>query len=526
MPDGREITTAELILPKDFSRSGQARIELDKSTVLRIPHVDASGKLCTEADLGPWSGMTHQERIDQLLASFFTDFLGKWSAGELDGDFDKEAMNYWHIHVRKAATTGDPVKTVCCIAQRPEKARILDAYLVLPENLVIVAEPQDKSVARLIQSLGSRAKQRMRVLVADIPIQHNFIPQTWPKSIEELKRVLDCKLDDKQMAAFMPPSSRNPRSHRNNHRVALLRSPEANFAFLMPDGPPTVVGKNGKRKTTMPRTQIQPLNVDRLDPWWTVGRDQHPEVTGRQARHAVVLGAGALGSYVIDHLAKAGVGKITMVDPDDLSPANMGRHLLGVTYIGMHKVRALAKHVGGGHHSSEIIHAPMKAEKWLEINGLKGVDVVLDLTGEPSVRWHIDQSRKSTPCPLLIGWLEPYVAAAHVCILPPESLWMDGIGDRMGSLEAIDWPEEVYRQEPGCSSLFQSYTGAAATHAVALIVEQTLDVIDGHPGTARVVSWVRGQRYLDRHWMGLVLRPWAQQGGGVRDGMIIERELA
>jgi len=56
---------------------------------------------------------------------------------------------------------------------------------------------------------------------------------------------------------------------------------------------------------------------------------------------------------------------------------------------------------------------------------LEEVDIVLDLTGEPDVRWCIEQARLAMPRPLLIGWMEPYVAAAHACMLPAGARWMD-----------------------------------------------------------------------------------------------------
>ena len=120
--------------------------------------------------------------------------------------------------------------------------------------------------------------------------------------------------------------------------------------------------------------------------------------------------------------------------------------------------------------------------------------------------------------------MEPYVAAAHACILPAETGWLQGNEDLLTRLEAIKWPAEVIRQEPGCSSRFQSYTASAAAHAVALVAEQAIDLIDGAPGMAmaRVVSWVRGQIYLDRHFPGLNLEQWAESAARY-DGLILTR---
>jgi len=266
--------------------------------------------------------------------------------------------------------------------------------------------------------------------------------------------------------------------------------------------------------------------TSRIDPDWTVGRDQHPEVQARQAKHILVLGAGALGSPSIDHLAKAGVGRISVVDADTMSSANIGRHLLGADSVGKTKVDAIAQRINSGYPATVVIPHAMTTAEWLKKNTLADVDAVLDLTGEPDVRAQLDRARLSHPCPLLIGWMEPYVAAAHVCVLPSGQRWLQGAQDPMSGLEAVVWPSEVIRQEPGCSSRFQSYTAAAAAHAVALVAECALEMIDSTAGSLdpTVRSWVRGQHFLDKHWPGLLHKEWALSARE-HDGLTMIRQF-
>ncbi len=310
------------------------------------------------------------------------------------------------------------------------------------------------------------------------------------------------------------------------HRVVLLRNPDVAFAYLLPGGPPTVLDVYRGKKTFPPLLKPQPLMASRLDPDWTVGRDQHPEVSGRQAKHVLVLGGGALGSPSVDHLAKAGVGRISVVDADTMSSANIGRHLLGAESIGQNKVDAIAQRINSAYPATEVIPHAMSTAEWLKENTLADIDAVLDLTGEPDVRVQVDQARLSHPCPLLVGWMEPYVAAAHVCVLPAGQRWLQGPQDPLSCLEAVVWPSEVIRQEPGCSSRFQSYTAAAAEHAVALVAECALDMIDTPEASLEpmVRSWIRGQRYLDKHWPGLMHKEWAK-AACEHDGLTMIRQF-
>jgi len=514
-PRGREFVWAELLLPRGFPEHATAKIILSPDAVLRIPHVEDTGALCIDGDPGPARGYSADDRIRLLLIAYQEQFLGPWLSGKLDGDFEKEPMNYWLIKVGRARSPRDPVLGVWTVDECPSRPTVREGLLILPGQIVIVASDDHPTTSRIINSLGANATQRIRLLIADIPISHTFTPSTWPRSATDIDRLLTGRLRASQREQFQ----RHPR-RRAVHRIVLLRNSTFGFAYLLPGGPATVVGA---RKRAYPSlTTPLPLRVTRRDPSWTVGRDQHPEVVHRQEQHVLVLGAGALGSPVVDHLAKAGVGFITLIDADNLVAANLSRHLLGAESIGQSKAEAVAKRVNLGYPSTVITPKNISAERWLQENTLANVDLVLDLTGEPDVRWHVDMARKEYSCPLVIGWMEPYVAAAHVCSLPSGTPWLQGITDLMGKLEAVTWPPEVIRQEPGCSSQFQSYTAAAAAHAVALVAENTLNLIDGEAPTPRVISWVRGQHFLDKHWPSLELREWAKSAAHY-DGIVMER---
>lgn len=56
-----------------------------------------------------------------------------------------------------------------------------------------------------------------------------------------------------------------------------------------------------------------------------------------------IIGVGALGSEISDNIAKAGVGKINLVDNQTLKAHNAVRHLAGLESLGQSKVQATAK---------------------------------------------------------------------------------------------------------------------------------------------------------------------------------------
>jgi hypothetical protein len=514
LPADRDFEGAWLVLPKDFP-GVSARVQLSKDAVLRVPHVDSDGNLCFSGDAGPASGASSEERLDDMLFRFWEEFFVPWLSGALDGDFEKETANYWAIHIVRHASNVDAMWRVYTTDGRHSEPRILDARLLQPSRVLVVGD-NAALASRLIGSLGQRAAQVSNVVVADIPIDYPFTPTTWPSRIIDVEDVLQSRLSESQRRQFDQTAHR-----RTLHRLVLFRAPTCSYAYLLPGGPPTLVVKR-KTKRAYPTRHLLPLAVERLDPNWTCGRDQHLQVSIRQQCHVLVLGAGALGGVVVDQLARAGVGKITVVDPDFLSAPNIGRHLLGADTLGLSKARGVASHVGRAVPSCQLAAFAESAGVWLMRHTLAEVSIVLDLTGEPDVRAALETARLAHPRPLLIGWLEPFVAAAHACVLRGTDYWLNGAPDRMEALQAVDWPDNVLQHEPGCSSQFQSYTQVAATYGVAAVSEAALALIDGEVVSSHVRSWVRGQRFIDTHHPGMALREWAKAASEF-DGVLLQR---
>ena len=63
-----------------------------------------------------------------------------------------------------------------------------------------------------------------------------------------------------------------------------------------------------------------------------------------QAAHFCVVGIGGVGSWAAEALARTGVGKITLIDLDDICTTNVNRQLHALTTtVGMSKVEVKGK---------------------------------------------------------------------------------------------------------------------------------------------------------------------------------------
>ena len=63
--------------------------------------------------------------------------------------------------------------------------------------------------------------------------------------------------------------------------------------------------------------------------------------------HMAVVGLGTIGGALVDILARTGVGRLTLIDPEDLGAENVGRHILGCRSVARSKAQELGLHVAG-----------------------------------------------------------------------------------------------------------------------------------------------------------------------------------
>lgn len=97
------------------------------------------------------------------------------------------------------------------------------------------------------------------------------------------------------------------------------------------------------------------------------------------AAHVLLVGAGGIGCPAIQYLAAAGVGRLTVVDDDQVSLSNLQRQVLyGTGDIGADKVEVAAQ---AAHRiNPEIAFTALKQRLTADddVSLLEGVDVVLD----------------------------------------------------------------------------------------------------------------------------------------------------
>jgi molybdopterin-synthase adenylyltransferase len=161
-----------------------------------------------------------------------------------------------------------------------------------------------------------------------------------------------------------------------------------------------------------------------------------PDETRRYARHLVlkgmggggqqklkaariaVVGAGGLGSPAIAYLAAAGIGRLALIDPDEVSLSNLQRQIIHQeAAVGRNKadsaadfVRALNPHV-----VLDLVPSALTRENALSI--LKDFDIVLDGTDNLVTRRAVADACLTLHVPLVSGAVSMF--SGQVTIFAP-----------------------------------------------------------------------------------------------------------
>tara|TARA_R110002096_G_scaffold238581_6_gene430141 strand:- start:591 stop:1400 length:810 start_codon:yes stop_codon:yes gene_type:complete len=105
------------------------------------------------------------------------------------------------------------------------------------------------------------------------------------------------------------------------------------------------------------RKQQASEDTDYTDRFSGLGRLYGGDTLSRlRNAHVCVAGIGGVGSWVVEALARSGIGRITMIDLDDICITNVNRQLHALDgEIGRSKVTVMAKRVATIHPDCEVI---------------------------------------------------------------------------------------------------------------------------------------------------------------------------
>jgi molybdopterin/thiamine biosynthesis adenylyltransferase len=203
--------------------------------------------------------------------------------------------------------------------------------------------------------------------------------------------------------------------------------------------------------------------------------------------HAAVVGCGGLGCYVVEELARTGVGTITVIDPDFFEEHNLNRQLFSTSAtLGMAKVEAAAGRIAAVNPS---IHLVPVQERFGKENGralLQGVTVVVDALDNIATKLELAATCNQLALPLVFGAIAGwygYVASQHkgddvVSRLYQGQKGRSGIEQQQGNLACTAATVAGFQVAEACKMLLGKKTGARGRMLAIDLLEMEFDAVE------------------------------------------------
>jgi molybdopterin/thiamine biosynthesis adenylyltransferase len=208
--------------------------------------------------------------------------------------------------------------------------------------------------------------------------------------------------------------------------------------------------------------------------WWDQKRLSDASV--------LVVGAGALGNELVKNLALTGIGRILVVDPDDVEGSNLARcAFFRAEDEGRAKARVLAQRAGELSSDTEIIPVVGDVKLTVGLAVFAEVDLVLGGLDSREARLFVNQACWKTDTPWVDGAIEGLMGVVRVFVPPGGACYECTLSERDHQLIAsrrtcamLTREEMLAGRVPTTATTSSVVAGMQAQEAVKLLHSERL----------------------------------------------------
>lgn len=370
--------------------------------------------------------------------------------------------------------------------ERPESGEVAILSLGKGQGLVFTDDAE-----RAISKFALRANSVDTLLGFSAKITTKTPPRplmgAWPpKTVGEL---LDwqSKLDPQCRRKILARIVKAYRAGKHGV-VVVIDAPTMQYGFLVMDLQTYKRTSKADQRTPIFGAPIELMQVVRMDDQYLVGRNI-PGQTTLAGKRIALIGCGTIGGFLGDLLVKAGAGtgggELQLIDNQDLSPGNIGRHRLGINRLEINKATGLVAELNITMPSANVRALPHDA---FSVN-LAGVDLIIDATGEQGFgNWLAGSqangslSKSGQQAPLLHVWIEGAGEAVRTLLKQHRS---EGCYRCLCDYEAEQqFLSVVGGVRPilaggGCEGQYVAYSASVSVQAAALGLDTALAWVGG-----------------------------------------------
>ena len=214
----------------------------------------------------------------------------------------------------------------------------------------------------------------------------------------------------------------------------------------------------------------------------------------------LLVGCGSVGSELALLLTSAGVGRLTVSDPDRLSEENLYRHALTLNDIGRFKTEALADEIGLKHPWAVVTPWCKRLEELRDPAVIRAFDLLVIAIGSPTIERVFAEycCREAIDVPVINCWLEGHGIGGHAIVVVPgtKGCWHCAYVDPdtltrglASNLNFIAPDQVVMRNHGGCGTQFLPYGGIAAGYTASIAADLAIRFLGSQVTNSSKVSW-------------------------------------
>ncbi|MGO3927350.1 ThiF family adenylyltransferase [Rhodopseudomonas pseudopalustris] len=523
------IRRLELLLPVGFPWLLPRVALVDRPPFLTWPHVERDGLLCLASNIAEGDPNDPVGTVKAMLGAA-ADLVEMLVAGGYESEFRDEFATYWEY----AADPGTSMISLLRCERPTREVRVWRG-----KNYYLLAENEADLLHWLENRNGSRPQGFSSEPAGFVWLNQALIPAEYPATGYAFRALVT--REDAQSGPLLNRLARGELPKI----VTALGMQTANgpaIAGVVIEEPATRKHgardplTKGFRRGTVPEGvltaryfgsgKLARRPVHRVDAAWIHGRGQDSRSQRLSTMRVAVIGCGSIGAVVALALAQAGVGHLNLIDPDVLKWANIGRHPLGATCVGMFKAEGLARklHSELPHIVAKRFNVDVDTAIRSHTDMLRSCDLIISATGSWVAdgrldAWHADEGRLM---PILYGWTEPHAIAGHAVLIENDVAALTAGFDRTGLpiFRLTEWPNgDFTRQEPACGAVYQPYGPVELGFVNSLISEVAIDALLGDACGATHNVWAGCAKRL-RELGGRWTEAWCADDGFREEGRI------
>jgi len=197
--------------------------------------------------------------------------------------------------------------------------------------------------------------------------------------------------------------------------------------------------------------------------------------------HVLVAGAGGLGGFLIEMLARAGIGRLTIVDGDCFELSNLNRQILALeTTLGRSKAEIAGERVRAINNRIQCSLVPEFLSEETFSAHCTGVHLVADALGGLASHLALFHVCRQTGLPLVTGSVAGWTGIAAT-VLPgspgPGLLWQGQDGEDAEKVLGSLAPVAALVASVQCTEIMRFLTGKQSALAGRLLVADLASMV-------------------------------------------------